>query len=434
MDPLEATLPPPHPPPPSNHSHNNSNRKTSSSNRRPPNLPALNLSQQHLEPQSTFYLSETGTFSKDGFRLTRHGIAATPSTTPANTSAAASPANALAAHRANFSSITLDQLQTMRSLGAGACGTVRLARHRPSGELLALKTIHVMAESSQRHQVLNELRVLCSLEHACLVPLLDAFYQDGNIYLALAYMDGGSLEGLVAEHRELAVASRLRLLGLPEPVVAHVMVQVLAALVFLHSRAVVHRDLKPANILLESSGAVRVSDFGISKQLEGTFAAAQSFVGTATYMAPERLRGSDHSTPCDLWSLGIIAVECAQGEHPFAHAASYYDLVVELSESSRRPTLAPEHFSAELRAFCEAALAPAPEARPTALALFGHAFVASSHGRATGSSAAGAELTMEQQMQLAALRLREWRTSTIDAAGVGGARSLHEGIDEMSLG
>ncbi len=132
---------------------------------RPPGVTAL--STEAIAPASTFVLTETGSFQKGGFKLTAKGIAERPGV------------------RGDFSSLTLDQLEPLTPLGAGASGTVRLARHTPSGKLLALKAINVMGEKGNRHQMLNELRLLCSLEHACLVPLFDAFYLDGHVYLAL---------------------------------------------------------------------------------------------------------------------------------------------------------------------------------------------------------------------------------------------------------
>ena len=110
--------------------------------------------------------------------------------------------------------------------------------------------------------------------------------------------------------------------------------QVLCGLQHLHSRGIVHRDLKPANILFDTAGAVRVADFGIAKQLEpppgqppeqppsdepgqsAALAMARSFVGTASYMAPERMSGAAYSFGADVWAVGVVAVECAQGSHP----------------------------------------------------------------------------------------------------------------------
>ena len=109
-----------------------------------------------------------------------------------------------------------------------------------------------------------------------------------------------------------------------------------------------------------------MTDFGISKQLEQTFGMARSFVGTAAYMAPERIAGDDYGTAADIWAVGIVLCECAQGAHPYKHMQSYYDLVLELSEGGRPPRLPSPPFSAELAALCAACLATDPAARPAA--------------------------------------------------------------------
>jgi hypothetical protein len=101
--------------------------------RKPPGLTLLSAAT--VAPASTFNLSETGSFEKGGFKIKASGISATP------------------ARRGDFSSLTLDQLDVLDTLGAGACGTVRRARHRPTGKTLALKVINIMGEQGQRHQV-----------------------------------------------------------------------------------------------------------------------------------------------------------------------------------------------------------------------------------------------------------------------------------------
>lgn len=338
-------------------------------------------------PASTFRLSESGTFEKGGFQIKASGISATP------------------ARHGDFSSLTLSDLSTLHPLGTGACGTVHLARHRPSGTLLALKAIHIMSTQGERHQMLNELRALSSFDHPCLVPLLDAFYLDGSVYLALGYMDGGSLEELLSRHRPVAEGARLAITGLPEPVVGHAVLQTLSALAYLHGRGVVHRDVKPANILLDSQGNVRLADFGISKQLEATFGVARSFCGTAVYMAPERISGADYTQSSDVWSLGMVVVECAVGLHPFAAAQSYYDLVVGLSSGADPPSLPEGLFSAEARDFVAACLRVAPEKRATAEGLQRHPFACAVSGDGTAR-------TPDQLVAGAAFRLRQWLSQT----------------------
>jgi len=353
--------------------------------KRPVGLTNLHMANS-LEAENTFSLSETGTFQKGGFAINSRGISRAPM------------------RNSDFSSLTLEQLEPLETLGTGASGTVRLARDRNSGHLLALKIINVMSDQAQRHQVLNELKVLCSIEHPQLVPLFDAFYLEGHVYLALGFMNGGSLLQLMDSYKAHTVGST-DLPGLPENVLAHVLLQVLLGLDHLHSKGVVHRDLKPANILIDTGGAVRVSDFGISKQLEQTFAV--SFVGTAAYMAPERINGNDYSMASDVWAVGMIGIECAQGQHPYSNVASYYDLVVALSEGERPPRLRPELFSHPLCDFVACALTTRPTERPLAGELLRHDYIGLHHDYLDVRHPLDEEAT-QQLASLAALKFSEW--------------------------
>ena len=171
--------------------------------------------------------------------------------------------------------MALDQFEPLQTLGRGACGTVRLARHTPTGQLLALKVINI-GDQSQRHQLLNELGVLVTLSHAHLVPLFDAFYRDGQVHIALGYMNGGSLEQLLTAYQEHCQAAQAQApgggaqpVGFPERTLAHVLAQVFCGLQHLHSQGVVHRDLKPANILFDTAGATAPPASRLSLQPPG---------------------------------------------------------------------------------------------------------------------------------------------------------------------
>ena len=207
--------------------------------RKPPGLARLSLT--NLAPESSFVLTNTGTFQKGGFRINAGGVQDSP------------------AKNGPHSTMALEQLEPLQMLGRGACGTVRLARHTPTGQMLALKAISI-GDQSQRHQLLNELSVLVTLSHPNLVPLFDAFYLDGQVHIALGYMNGGSLEQLLAAYQEWCQGQggAAQLVGMPERILAHVLVQVLCGLQHLHLQGVVHRDLKPANILFDTAGALLI--------------------------------------------------------------------------------------------------------------------------------------------------------------------------------
>ena len=80
----------------------------------------------------------------------------------------------------------------------------------------------------------------------------------------------------------------------------------------------VHRDIKPSNVLLNSNGEVKLADFGMSGQLASTFSRLASWVGTAAYMSPERISGSQYSYESDIWALGVALWECSVGRYPYS--------------------------------------------------------------------------------------------------------------------
>eukprot|EP00282_Hemiselmis_andersenii_P008660 CAMPEP_0114163632 /NCGR_PEP_ID=MMETSP0043_2-20121206/30200_1 /TAXON_ID=464988 /ORGANISM="Hemiselmis andersenii, Strain CCMP644" /LENGTH=224 /DNA_ID=CAMNT_0001260163 /DNA_START=15 /DNA_END=686 /DNA_ORIENTATION=+ len=145
-----------------------------------------------------------------------------------------------------------------------------------------------------------------------IVQLFDVFYEEGRVYLVLELMDWGSLEMLlrVQTMREPPVR-------MDEGVLAVVLRHILSAISFLHDEhKVVHRDLKPGNVVIDCRGEVKLADFGVSRVLDNE-AKGMSWVGTASYMSPERLQGCEYSHKADIWSIGIMALECALGRHPY---------------------------------------------------------------------------------------------------------------------
>ena len=252
--------------------------------------------------ERTFDLSDTGTFGSEAFRIGSAGIVDTP-----------------LAH-GQVSNLALTDLDLRKVLGRGASSRVHLAMHRPTGKPLAIKVLNSDLESdtNARHMVLNEVKIAYDAHSDYLIRFHDAFTHDGAIYFAFEFMDYGCLEGLIAKG------------PMPEQPTAQVLWQVLQGLVYLHKeRHSVHRDLKPANVLIDSRGGVKLSDFGISKELHSTQGAAMTNVGTKAYMSPERINAEAYSYPSDIWAFGLIACECMRGAHPFPghDGMNFFELV-----------------------------------------------------------------------------------------------------------
>ncbi|XP_054285645.1 dual specificity mitogen-activated protein kinase kinase dSOR1-like isoform X2 [Macrosteles quadrilineatus] len=200
--------------------------------------------------------------------------------------------------------LTDDDLEKLGELGAGNGGVVMKVRHIPSGLIMARKLIHLEVKPAIKKQIIRELKVLHECNFAHIVGFYGAFYSDGEISICMEYMDGGSLDLILKK------AGRI-----PENILGTITSAVLKGLSYLRDKhAIMHRDVKPSNILVNSAGEIKICDFGVSGQLIDSM--ANSFVGTRSYMSPERLQGTHYSVQSDIWSLGLSLVEMAIGMYP----------------------------------------------------------------------------------------------------------------------
>ncbi|WCJ41430.1 mitogen-activated protein kinase kinase 3 [Euphorbia peplus] len=258
------------------------------------------------------------------------------------------------------------EMRLFGAIGSGASSVVRRAIHIPAHRILALKKINIF-EKEKRQQLLTEIRTLC--EAPCyegLVEFHGAFYtpDSGQISIALEYMDGGSLADILRLRRRI-----------PEPVLSHMFQKLLRGLSYLHGvRYLVHRDIKPANLLVNLKGEPKITDFGISAGLENSMAMCATFVGTVTYMSPERIRNDSYSYPADIWSLGLALFECGTGEFPYTANEGPVNLMLQILEDPS-PSPSKHKFSSEFCSFIDACLQKEPDARPTAEQLLSHEFI-----------------------------------------------------------
>ena len=207
--------------------------------------------------------------------------------------------------------------EVLRELGAGASGRVYKARKRSTGQLVALKLLRWRATSLEaverrRQRFRREMYLCAHLSHPHIVKLIDhAPASDPLLYAVFEYVSGDTLEELLEREGALAPAEAARLMG-----------QVLDALACAHARSIVHRDLKPANIVITASGARRhamVLDFGLGgfaeerRREETAITRSRDTVGTPIYAAPEQLRGEPPTARADLYSWGLVLLECLTG-------------------------------------------------------------------------------------------------------------------------
>ena len=203
-----------------------------------------------------------------------------------------------------------DRYEILREVGRGGMAMVYLARQTDLDRFVALKELGAFhaSDPSFAQRFLRELRVAGSLSHPSIVTVHDYFEHDGTPYIAMEYVERGSLRPYVGQ-MDLAQ-------------VAGVLEGLLAGLAQAEQHGIVHRDLKPENLMVTSDGRVKIADFGIAKattkmQTGAFLTATGTTVGTPTYMAPEQAMAQDIGPWTDLYSVGCMAFELFTGNVPF---------------------------------------------------------------------------------------------------------------------
>jgi len=249
---------------------------------------------------------------------------------------------------------------------------VQKVLHVPTKAIVALKILTMDISDNTRKQIITELKTLYMNQSEYVVSFYDAFFTEGCIYICLEYMDGGALADLLCGK------------ALDERILANITTQVVKGLAYLQSPLhIVHRDIKPSNILLNTKGKVKIADFGVSSQLRDTLSEAVTWVGTVTYMSPERISGKTYKYNSDVWSLGLTILEAALGKYPYSDKVidkgtgqpiAFFELL-NIVVTSPAPTPPPGQFSPEFCSFIEACLQKDPEQRPNAQDLLSHPFI-----------------------------------------------------------
>lgn len=204
--------------------------------------------------------------------------------------------------------------EVLRTLGAGAMGTVVEAMDRNIRRRVAIKVIKLAREGDPEGKNANErfrreAQAAGNLTHANIVIVHDYGENSEAAWIVMELVEGGSLKDRIDGKERFAVADAAR-----------IMEQVLSALAYSHQREVVHRDIKPANIMLTSKGldaTVKIADFGIARIENSSLTQTGMVIGTPAYMAPEQFRGEPVDARADLWAAGVVLYQLLTGERPF---------------------------------------------------------------------------------------------------------------------
>ena len=219
-------------------------------------------------------------------------------------------------------------------------------------------------ESSEEDlsDILSELAVLSSCASGHITKYKSAFLRKQTLWIVMEYLGGGSCADLLkpAPHH------------LSEPHIAIICRELLLGLAYLHSEGKLHRDIKAANVLLGLDGRVKLADFGVAAQLTGLKSMRNTFVGTPFWMAPEVIQQEGHDARADVWSLGITAMELANGQPP--HANIHPMKVLFQIPKQPAPRL-DGGWSKDFKDFVASCLTKDPDHRPTAKQMLKHRFI-----------------------------------------------------------
>ncbi len=257
-------------------------------------------------------------------------------------------------------------------IGQGSFGSVFLALHAVTGELMAVKQVEVPSNTNSNLDkrkenmvaaLKREIDLLRDLQHENIVQYLGSNSDTEHFNIFLEYVPGGSVAAMLNSYGQLQ-----------EPLIRNFVRQILAGLSYLHGRDIIHRDIKGANVLVDNKGNIKISDFGISKRVEASALLAPqkngghvhrpSLQGSVFWMAPEVVKQTSYTRKADIWSLGCLIVEMFTGNHPFPNC-SQLQAIFQIGSSSAKPDT-PDKASEEGKAFLNKTFEVDHEKRPSA--------------------------------------------------------------------
>jgi len=242
-------------------------------------------------------------------------------------------------------------------VGSGAMGVVYRGISEKNGRAAAIKVVSTeFAQGGKiRDRFEREAEILQQFRHPNIVRFLAVGRFRGTSYIAMEFIPGPTLEKIVLDRG-----------AMPWREVVDLAIQTCDALQYAHEHGVVHRDLKPSNLMLTDDGKIKLTDFGIAKDLDATALTAEGrTLGTAAYMSPEQIRGTppvSHKT--DLYAFGVVLYQMLTGKPPFEGSTPVVLMHSHLNEAPPRPSAKVHEIPKALDDLVVNLMAKAPGDRP----------------------------------------------------------------------
>ena len=258
-----------------------------------------------------------------------------------------------------------------KKIGEGAAGEVFLATNSQTNVKVAIKQMNLATQNIKL--LTTEIGIMKDSHHENIVDYIDSYIVEDKLWVVMEFMGGGCLTDVLEQFETIQMS---------EDMIARVCLEVIRGLEYVHSLHRIHRDIKSDNILLGVNGEVKLADFGYAAQLTKEKSKRNTIVGTPYWMAPELIRGQEYDQKVDIWSLGIMAMEMAEGEPPYMEFPPLRALFL-ITTKGIPPLKEPTKWSKEFHSFLGSCLEKDVEKRPDASTLLQHPFLQMSCPRET---------------------------------------------------